>query len=332
MSSRILYPDFRSFEGGFMFENRRYPAVTWVLRNGIPTEFDDWYARMAADWVLDHVEREPDGRLYITDQTKSGPVRRLVTRQHVMRRAVAAAVAYRDDRMRLGSEVHRSVKHRLLGVPVNDFRHPHAGASYAAFVEFCNDFELDVEAAEATGFNDQTGYGGTIDVLGTVTTATGRERWLIDLKCAANVQQKDAVQLAALAHLEYLVTPSAERWPMPTINRAVILRVTPDGYAAHGVDTGPATWQAFRGALKAVAPWRDRTAPHVDLGVIKPAPPTPFQDTQHIDEEGNQDADSLSTTTATNAVPRRNPDGSERRNSEREEVPEETVELAAHVA
>jgi hypothetical protein len=250
MTSKILYPDFRSFDGGFEFGGQKFPAVTWAVKHGVPADFDDYLARMAAQHALDHFDELA-----------------VMTRQQAVRRCIHAGKAYRDERGKLGGEVHKAIRRHLLGDRPVAWKHPEAEAHFDQFLNWFRAWSPDVIAAEATGFNRKVGYGGTIDLL--VGIPSTEECWLVDVKCAPVVRPSNAVQLAALERLEFLAAPDRSEWPMPPIDRSVVLRLTPDGHATHTVDTGEATFRTFRAALAAVAPWC-AAAHDVDLGVIRP--------------------------------------------------------------
>lgn len=250
MTAKFVGTDFRALEGGFRYKTERFAAVTWAIKNGIPTDFDDVTARRAIEFALDNPE-----------------ILEKMPRRSAINFCLNSAKVHRDTRAKLGVEVHAAIRQRILhpGTRPTDWRHPEASDHFDQYLRFEADWNPNYQAAECTGFNRKYTYGGTLDILAVVDG----ELMLIDTTCSYVVTPTKAIQLAALRNLEFLVAPDGTEHPMPEVQVAAVLRLQNNLYALHPVEAGDAAFLAFRGALKAVGPWIDGHAQHEDQGVRK---------------------------------------------------------------
>lgn len=245
---KILFPDLRSYGGGFTFKGESFRSVSQALRV-LPTDLDVWAARVAAEYALDHAAELGE-----------------TTRQRALIRCSAEAKTVAHRASKVGVDVHRAVRAHLLGEPITDtaFRTEEAKERFEQFLQFETDYRPEWWAAEATVFNRQHSYAGTIDLLAVINGATV----LIDVKATRTLQPRVAVQLAALARAEFLPGPDGTEYPMPEIHTCAALHLLQDRYDLVRVDAGPSAFRAFRAALYGVAPWVE-TAHESLLGNIR---------------------------------------------------------------
>lgn len=131
---------------------------------------------------------------------------------------------------------------------------------YALFVK-----EFDVRAlyVEATVWNSTIGYAGTLDTilelsltqdqaamagLPVQTSDLAVYRAIVDTKTGASgVWSETALQQVAYKNAEYMLSANGDREDMPFVDFTAALWLRPDGFALIPLDSGPATWAAFKG-------------------------------------------------------------------------------------
>lgn len=258
---RILYPDLRSFEGGYTIAGERFRAVTPALR-AYPADVDTWAQKVAASYAIDHAEEL-----------------RQMTRQRALTRCAAEATMARDNASKVGKQVHAAIRSDLLGdAPrfTDNERGVDAKARFEQWKAWRARVAPNVWAAEAVVVNRRWNYAGAVDLIAEIDTVG---TVLVDVKATNTIAARVAVQLAALRSAETIVGPDAE-WPMPTIDRCAVLHLSADSARLVEIDAGPAAFRAFRALLDGVRPFHITEHDHV-LGVIN----TVDIDPEQIDHE-----------------------------------------------
>ncbi len=228
----------RSADHFYTYEGERYPGVTGIL--GILDKSGPlmgWAAKMTAEAAVDMTM---DG---IGDSIN--PLLKLI--DTVGREgAIAALTARRNwknqEAKDLGTDVHAMAELVVKGEPTP----PMAEATRKRvlhYAEWWKNAGWTLRLAEAMVVFPTHRYGGTFDLL--AYDRDGRTV-LADVKTGKGVYREVALQLAAYG-LAPIVAPtgSPKAYPMPTIDRYVVLHVTTEGVREVEISVGTAEHMAW---------------------------------------------------------------------------------------
>lgn len=207
-------------------------GVTTLLGNGLPAPaLIRWTGNCVADAALD--ERDIWEPLATKDRNAAFEYLR------------AAADRDRDAAGNRGTEVHHLAERILAGEEV-EVPEPILG-HVDRFLEFLRDWEPEIEMVEVVGGNWTYRYFGKFDLLvrltGWYADAPDREALvLLDIKTSRSGPfEKDALQLTAYRHFEYIAEPDEtgkcwELQPMPAVDAVAVLHLSADAYRLVPVD------------------------------------------------------------------------------------------------
>lgn len=203
-----------------------YPSVTSVLGTAIAKPgLIPWAARVSAQATADALA----GGALVEVAVAAG---------------CKAPNAGRDAGGARGTDVHRTMHHLALGLPL-----PTVGEAAGPYVEallvWWGDHEPEPLLAEATVLNRAHGYAGTLDAIWRVD---GRAL-LIDAKTSAFRGPEEGLQLAAYRYAEVVCLPDGTEEPMPKVDACAVLAIAPDGCELVEVEAGAEAWAAYRAAL-----------------------------------------------------------------------------------
>lgn len=190
-----------------------FTSVTTLLGALSKPALVNWAAKSVAEYAVQHMPE-----IYALAQADpAGAVRALK----------GSPWQSRDNAAELGTAVHDQIEARIIGQtppePTSD-----VAKRLAYFEDFCNDYQPQFEAAEATVYNRSARYAGTLDSIAVV----GGKRYLIDVKTTkSGVYPEHALQLAAYAHAEFIGAPDGTEVDLPRIDHGAILWI------------GPASWK-----------------------------------------------------------------------------------------
>lgn len=155
----------------------------------------------------------------------------------------------------LGTAVHDAIDHWCRDEPMPDWA---AGVEpfMEQFVRFLNDRSPQFSHNETTVWNRTHGYAGTLDWIAGINGIVT----LGDTKTGKGVYPETALQLAALAHAEFIIDPDGNETPMPAVDQLAVLHLRPRSWSLVPVDSGEASWEAFL-AAKRLSDWQRDTAP-----------------------------------------------------------------------
>ena len=172
------------------------------------------------------------------------------------RKALTAKSGWeRDEAARLGTEVHRLADLVVTGQPTPPMPE-NVRTRVLAYSVWWKASGWTLRLSEAAVVHPDAHYGGTFDLL--ARDPDGRTI-LADIKTGKGVYSEAALQLAAYG-MAPLVAPfdSDTAYPMPTIDRYVIIHVLADTVREIEVPVGDAERQAFLACCD-LAAWRDMT-------------------------------------------------------------------------
>lgn len=244
-------------------------SVTNVLDKGLGLKgpaLQGWAVKVTVDYVWDNLPRlvvaarVPDKRDAMTKEIKG------------------ARDVVRDKASDLGSRVHHMADAHLTGKPMPDDEEAEPyRAQYEAFLaDFGVDIEKHVFAAEASVFDREKGYAGTLDVLlwlcleqdpetHTVRACDKPNLWLIDLKSSQArpdyaYYPDQTLQLAALRYARGMWMPDDSEVAMPAVHACATLNLRTGAYGFIPHVIGLAEKQAFYGCLTS-ATWATSLGP-----------------------------------------------------------------------
>jgi hypothetical protein len=165
-----------------------------------------------------------------------------------------------DHAKERGSGVHQLVEAEVLGRPAPD--HTLEEAAYLpGYTAFADRFRPRFHHVEVDVANLTHGCAGRADFLATFGDASAEPLTVGDWKTwQTRAFPEVALQLAALAHAEFLVcehdgTRTLVPMPQVKVDRGIAVRLHPDledGYAVWRADIGDGTFAAFLGLLAAL--------------------------------------------------------------------------------
>lgn len=241
--------------------SERLWSVTTLMGEGLPKPaLLGWAVKVTAEWAVDNVDA-----IKATAGSDREAAVDMVKRCRFRQTAEATA---------RGSEVHRVAESYNLGAPVE------ATEEIRPYVDqyrrFLDDHQPTFEAAEAAVFNLTYHYAGTLDAIVNLDGA----RYVLDMKTTARPPGGGArppypdvaLQLAAYGHAElvgvdplrettaggkryYVFDEALDTTPMPEIEGALALVVSPFDYQLVPVRYDEETWASFL-YVREVARWQ----------------------------------------------------------------------------
>ena len=196
-----------------------YPSVTSVLGAAVAKPgLLPWAARVSAQATADALAGGALPEVAVTAGCK-------------------APNAGRDAGGARGTDVHRTLHHLALGLPL-----PTVGAAaepyVASLLVWWGDHEPEPILAEATVLNRTHGYAGTMDAI----WAVGGRTLVVDAKTSAYRGPEEALQLAAYRYAEVICLPDGTEETMPEVDGCAVLAIAADGCELIDV---AGTWEAF---------------------------------------------------------------------------------------
>lgn len=248
-----------------MTDPTRMWSVTTLISEGLPKPaLLGWAVKVTAQWAVDNVDA-------ITATAKTDPEAAVDMIKRCRFRTASEAAAR-------GTDVHRVAESYALGTPIEapDGIQPYVDQ----YLRFLADHTPVYEAAECSVFNLTYHYAGTLDAIADI----GGRRVVLDIKTTAKREGEGArppypdvaLQLAAYAHAEvvgidplretksggrryYLYDEHLDTHPMPEVDGALALIISPYDYQLIPVRIDEQVWQTFL-YVREVARWQMETS------------------------------------------------------------------------
>jgi hypothetical protein len=171
-----------------------------------------------------------------------------------------AAYRGRDAAGVVGSKLHEIAELEILhGKEYPATGDPKADMLISHFRNFVEVVDPEIHAIEAVVYNETYGYAGTLDAIATFKIDGWDVPVVTDWKSGSGVYGSFAMQAAAYANAEYLVTEDGNI-PMADLNvstdRAAVIHITPTGWTLVEVFL-PTAWEAFQTCI-GMAQWADK--------------------------------------------------------------------------
>lgn len=168
-----------------------------------------------------------------------------------------------DEPSAIGDLVHKWCEEYIvsggIGPPAEDVRAAHNTARwmYETWLKFVERYKPQFTGSEFTVWSNRYGYAGTGDFSAYIN---GRHV-LVDIKTGKAAYAEVAMQLAAIARADFVLTPDGTESPVPQYDAYAVLHLRPRGARLHPVVNIEEAFQAFLG-LKQVFDWNVRYAPY----------------------------------------------------------------------
>lgn len=195
---------------------RKVPGVTSVVGMLPKTFLQFWAAKLVAETAMLHPGR-------VVDFALTDPKAGIEWLKGAPRRLTSEAAD-------AGDEVHQMIEKLALGEKVGRI-HP----DYSGFIEgyrtFLKNFEPEFLHVEATVWNYEHGYAGSLDAIVRMVVEEGGEpvTLVIDNKTTrSGVHDEVALQMAAYANADVIIDKDGKESPMPKIDGAGVVWLRPE--------------------------------------------------------------------------------------------------------
>jgi hypothetical protein len=251
------------------------PGVTTALGNGLPKPaLVGWAARMVAEYVIDRLRVDDDGRVLADDVVRDLKAYN-TTRRYPERLGngdlprlglakVLATVHYadRDEAGNRGTEVHKLAEAladgREVDVP------PELAGHVDSYLRFLEEWDPTDAILEAVVASRRWHYMGRLDMIATLpwVDLPDGTRWggrtLLDVKTSRSGPFGEvALQLAGYGFAEVIVDAEGNERAMERVDSFGVVWVRADGYDVHPFIVDELAFRTFLKA-KDVGAWLDR--------------------------------------------------------------------------
>lgn len=217
----------RTDDHRYLYAGQEFPGVTNVLK--VIDKSDalmTWAARNTAEAALTLYNRklnplDPDIQGMSIDAL--GQLVETVGQDGAIKALTSRSTWKRDEAAHLGTRVHAYADDLVNGRPIPADLPGSQGDYVKAYADWWASSGWTIRTTEAIVLHERHRYGGTLDIL--ARDADGRTV-LADIKTGKAVYSEAVLQLAAYGNAELIQTPGGQIYPMPAVDRYVILHVT----------------------------------------------------------------------------------------------------------
>lgn len=197
----------------------KYPGVTSIV-GMLPKPFlQRWNANMAADLAVDSLD-------FIKQMAERD-------REGAKKYIAGAAFRYTSRRAKVGSAAHDLFERMIRGQYVGTV-HPDLVPYQRHFAEFLDSVQPELVRAEDVAWSDTHAYAGSFDAMlrlklderGKPDPAGDEALVIADWKTSKGTYPDVALQMAAYAHADKVISPDGSEAPMPEFDGAVVLHIT----------------------------------------------------------------------------------------------------------
>lgn len=215
------------------------PSITNIIGMMDEGFLPGFYAKLVATHAVENFESIRFMAEKFGPQTAIGALKAIPTRPHP-----AAAI---------GDEVHDAIDKMACGTIAADaeFSTLTARQMFRQWRYFYETERPEILASEYTVWSYTHGYAGSGDLLWKWRDAV----WIIDTKTGNRVYPKVAMQCAALARADVIVSDDGHESPMPKTDKLGVMHVRPRSVKVYELQHAEQAFSAFLG-LKAAFDWR----------------------------------------------------------------------------
>lgn len=233
------------------------PGVTTVV-DMLPKEFLQWWIPLKVATLA-------------ADKADELPAMVARNRGRAIGYLKGAARRYTKERADIGTAAHNEFEYMIKGGPPRSV--PLGMRGYQRqFADFLRVVQPELVAAECTVWSDRYKYAGRFDAFLNLMLNAHRELDLAagtpvlvadDWKTTKYISPSVALQMSAYVNADVIITPEGARIPVPKVDGAVVLHITPEGWALHPVDiTWDPVFKTFL-HLRGIFDWETIHSKHV---------------------------------------------------------------------
>ena len=241
--------DLRTKAGGqgryYHWQGDAYISVTNAIKAGLPAPaLMYWAAKMVAE----HVAGNLDDVVELSQKMETSEFVSYLKNQPWQAR---------DKAGNIGTTVHEIAEQYVIGAESIDLSQYEKPVQDKArqFVDFMRTVKPDVWAIEGVVFNRTHRYAGAFDFIFDINYPDGMlaGRYIVDVKTGSGIYPEAALQQTAYAEGEFIAVGTDEV-PMPEVDGAFALHLTPRTWKLIPVVIGDTSFQAFLSVLE-TAKW-----------------------------------------------------------------------------
>ena len=143
-----------------------------------------------------------------------------------------------------GTQLHAIAEQLNKGEDIGKV-HPDLSDSVDQYKRFLDDWQPEFLEAEATVFNYDDEWAGTLDGIARI----GDETIMFDLKTGKGVYEEVSLQLSAYANASCIVDPDGTERELPQIEGGAVLHLRPDKYELIPVRIGEDIYEVFKSLI-----------------------------------------------------------------------------------
>lgn len=232
----------------------RLPGVTSII-GMLPKPFlMYWAAKMTAELAVDSLPFVQQ----MAERDRQGAIDYLK----------GASRRYTQIRADVGSKAHDLFERMIRGEDVGKV-HPDLEPYRARFADFLATVNPELVRAEDVAWSDRHQYAGSFDAIIRVWLDADRRPTpdrsgtpvllMVDWKTSADTYPEVALQMAAYAHADRIIGPDGSSEPMPDVDGAAVLHITPEQWALKPVRIDTDVFDLFL-VLRRVFVWDRETS------------------------------------------------------------------------
>jgi hypothetical protein len=198
------------------------PSVTTIIAMLNKPLLTGWAARLAAEYAVEQWENMSTWHPRVK-----------------IREIKGAHERERDASAVRGTAVHAAIDDWCQGKAHSSS--PEISPYMGSFMKFLLEKRPTFLRTEVTLWNRKHNYAGTADAICVIAGET----WLIDYKTGKNLHDEVGLQLSALAHGEFIITPEGEELPVPLIHGIAAVHIRPRSWKFVPVQHDKDNFSAF---------------------------------------------------------------------------------------
>lgn len=231
----------------YTWRDSNYWSVTTILSGGVPKPaLLPWGIKAVATGAV--TKRDVLGAMLAECKTPDVCARGVFCEacDQTVRWLKSTPYAQRDRAANLGSLVHDAAEAHALRRPYPTWDEQ-VRPYMEGFVSFLDDFAPVFTATEASVYNRSERYAGTLDAIVDLQLPLHSEpgRYILDTKSGKGIYPEIGLQLAAYRFAEFIGLPDGSEAAMPTVDGALGLHLTPEGYRLIEVRADEEIFRAF---------------------------------------------------------------------------------------
>lgn len=217
----------------------REPSITTIMKVLNKPALEGWSSRVGGEYADKNWDE-------LTSLDSAERIRRIKT----------AYLNVARDAADVGTTVHEICERFATGEP--SVISKRADPYVTQFIGFLADVKPVFLGNEVTVWSRKYGYAGTADAFAIIND----EITVVDWKTGKGIYPEHGLQLAALSHADFIITPEGIELPIPEVARHAVVHLRPRSWKLVPVREVEACFNAFL-ACKSLHYWQNNVAVNV---------------------------------------------------------------------